>query len=62
MKNQTSTDYEGEYNYSVYMMGYASPLPTTDEDDIVAKLHAVVKEVTGKDVEVKAKPRIGFLP
>jgi hypothetical protein len=30
-------------------------------DDVIARLHAVVKEVTGKDVEPPQKPRMGFL-
>lgn len=31
-------------------------------DDVIARLHAVVKEITGKAVEPAPKQRIGFLP
>ncbi|MBT2322539.1 hypothetical protein J7E62_09295 [Variovorax paradoxus] len=31
-------------------------------DDVVAKLHEVVKEVTGRAVEPPKKQRMGFLP
>ncbi len=42
--------------------GYASPTGVHDEpEDVIARLHQVVKEVTGKEVEQKPKPRMGFL-
>lgn len=42
--------------------GYASTLPVVPEDDVIARLHAVVREVTGYTPPVVVKPRIGFLP
>lgn len=52
-----------EYDYPIHMMGYASTLPADrDDDDVIARLREVVKEVTGKAVEDVPKPRIGFLP
>lgn len=53
---------DDEYSYPVHTTGTASTLPAEQEDDVVARLHAVVKEITGKDVEVPPKARIGFLP
>ena len=53
---------QDEYSYPLHMLGAASPLPPPDDDDPVARLHTIVKEVTGKPVAVPTKPRIGFLP
>lgn len=41
--------------------GMATTLPVEHDDDKVARLHAVVEEVTGKPVIVPEKRRIGFL-
>lgn len=53
---------EDEYSYPLHATGAASTLPPEPEDDTIARLHAAVKEVTGRDVEPPAKPRMGFLP
>lgn len=45
-----------------YMQGYAGVLPATPEDDLIARLHEAVKDVTGKPVEPLPRPRMGFLP
>lgn len=51
-----------DWSYPLHMTGAASTLPPEAPDDAVARLHAVVKEITGKAVEVPPKPRMGFLP
>lgn len=53
---------DDEYSYPLHSTGSASTLPPEQEDDTIARLHAVVKEVTGREVEQPARPRIGFLP
>lgn len=54
---------DDEYSYPLHMGGQASPtMPAEPGRDLVAELHAVVEEVTGKPVERLAKPRMGFLP
>lgn len=54
---------DDEYSYPLHMQGMISTLPKDDEDDdVVAKLHAVVAEITRKPVEQPTKPRMGFLP
>jgi hypothetical protein len=49
-------------SYPLHSTGTASTLPAEDENEAVRLLREVVKEVTGRDVEQPAKPRIGFLP
>jgi hypothetical protein len=56
-----SDDIDAEYSYSLHMSGSASTLPVDDAEDIIKRLHDVIAEVTGKHVEVPARPRIGFL-
>ena len=46
----------------VYMQGFAGTLPASPEDELIARLHEAVKDVTGKSVEPPTKPRMGFLP
>lgn len=53
---------EDEWSYPLQMLGSVSTLPATSEDDVIARLHQAVKDVTGKDVEKPPKPRMGFLP
>ena len=54
---------DDEFSYPVHQSGSISTLTVTEPvDDVVAKLHALVKEVTGKPVEAPPKPRMGFLP
>lgn len=53
---------DDEYSYPLHASGSASTLPPANENDVVARLHAVVKEITGKEVPQQEKPRIGFLP
>lgn len=53
---------EDGYSYPLHMLGSVSTLPATAEDDVIARLHQAVKDVTGKDVEAPPKPRMGFLP
>jgi hypothetical protein len=53
---------DDEFSYPLHSTGSISLMPVDAIDDPVAKLHAIVKEVTGKDVEVAPRPRIGFLP
>lgn len=61
MMNPASDD-EG-YSYPLHMLGSASATGQQDEiDDIIKRLHDVVREVTGRPVETAPKPRIGFLP
>lgn len=55
-------DDDTAHSPSLYLTGYCSPIVAEQPEDIVARLHAVIKEVTGKDVEVPPKARIGFLP
>ena len=59
MKPITSDD---EYSYPLHSSGSCSTLPGTDENEVIKQLHEVIKEVTGKEVVPKAKPRMGFLP
>jgi hypothetical protein len=54
--------YDDEYSYPLHTTGTASTLPAEYEDDTIKRLHAVVKEITGKDVAVPEKRRMGFLP
>lgn len=54
--------FDDEYAYPLHMTGCATTLPEEPQDDVIAQLHAVVKEVTGRDVEQPPKPRMGFLP
>ena len=61
MSNKPRCD-DDEYSYPLHMSGSASTLPPVDADDIVAKLHAVILEVTRKPVVQPEKPRMGFLP
>ena len=42
-------------------MGTATTLPVEEKRDLVAELHAVVEEVTGKPVDAPARLRMGFL-
>lgn len=58
---QATPTLQDEYSYTLHMTGYSSTLPAEEEDDIVARLHAVVKEVTGKAVEQPVKARMGFV-
>jgi len=51
-----------DYSYPLHLQGHVSTLPADDSYDVVAALHAVVLEVTGKPVDVAPKPRMGFLP
>lgn len=53
---------DDEYSYPLHISGSVSTLPTPEEDDLIARLHQAVKDVTGKEVEVPVKPRMGFLP
>lgn len=53
---------DDEYSYPLHMQGSVSTLPASREDDVIEQLHQSVKDVTGKEVEVPAKPRMGFLP
>lgn len=54
------TTMSDEYSYTLHMSGSASTLPVDDTEDTVALLHAVIKEVTGKEVEKPAKAPMGF--
>lgn len=52
---------EESYSYPLHLSGSVSTLPAEeDPDEIIKRLHAVVREVTGKDVEQTEKPRMGF--
>lgn len=52
-----------EYSYPLHLTGGIGTLTVTEvHSDVVAQLHAIVKEVTGKEVEQPVKPRMGFLP
>lgn len=54
---------DDEYSYPVHQTGGIGTLTVTEPvEDVIAKLHAVIKEVTGKAVEQPSKPRMGFLP
>lgn len=53
---------DGEYSYPLHQSGHASTLPPEPQCEAVRLLHEAIKEVTGRDVETPAKPRIGFLP
>jgi hypothetical protein len=55
-------DYEDDWTPPPWGFGHASGLDQdAAERDVIADLHAVVEEITGKPVE-RCKPRIGFLP
>lgn len=58
----TKVDEADEYSYTLHMQGSVSTLPSSAEDATIARLHAVIAEVTGKKVEKPVKPRMGFLP
>lgn len=53
-----------DHSYPLHFGGSISTLPQQEEeeDEVIAALHQAVKDVTGKEVERKEKPRIGFLP
>jgi hypothetical protein len=51
-----------EWSYPLLMVGMAVGCQPEQVDDPVARLHEVVREVTGNAVEPSPKPRIGFLP
>jgi len=53
---------DDEYSYPLHNSGSVSTLPVPQEDDVIARLHQAVKDVTGKDVVQPEKPRMGFLP
>lgn len=55
-------DEDAEYSYPLHLQGACSTLPAEEPDDTISQLHAVIKEITGKDVEPPARARIGFLP
>jgi hypothetical protein len=59
MKTITLDD---EYSYTLHQSGSISTLPVEPEDDTIARLHEVIKEVTGVAVQKQERPRIGFLP
>lgn len=59
MKTITLDD---EYAYPLHMTGQATTLPVEPEDEVIKRLHEIVKEVTGIDIQRPEKPRIGFLP
>lgn len=48
-------------NSTPWSSGQATTLPVAAPDDVVAKLHAVVEEVTRKPVVKPDRPRMGFL-
>ena len=53
---------DDEYTYPMHMTGQATTLPVGQEDDVIKRLHEIVKEVTGIEIHRPEKPRIGFLP
>lgn len=53
---------DDEYSYPMHMQASCSTLPVEEESDVIAQLHAVVAEITGKPVPNTEKPRMGFLP
>lgn len=53
---------DDQYTYPMHMTGQATTLPVEQEDDVINRLHEVVKEITGIEVVKAEKPRIGFLP
>ena len=59
MKTITLDD---EYSYTLHQSGSISTLPIEPENEAVQRLHEIIKEVTGRDVEAPIKPRMGFLP
>lgn len=51
-----------DYHYPLHMLGTATTLPDAEQvDEIVRRLHEVVREVTGREVVRPAKPRMGFI-
>lgn len=62
-KDSVGGDVMDEYSYPLHMLGTAIPTAPDDEGpDVVALLHEVIAEITGKPVEPPTKPRMGFLP
>lgn len=61
-RSGAANDGDDEYSYPLHMIGTATPLPIDAERDVIAELHAIVEEVTGKPLDRKPRPRIGFLP
>lgn len=54
---------DDEYSYPLHMQGAAHSVSgDTDVEDVVARLRAVVAEVTGRPCAAPAPPRMGFLP
>lgn len=60
--NRQPITLDDEYSYPLHMTGQQSTLPYDEPRDVIGELHAVVKEVTGKEVPRPEKPRMGFLP
>ena len=51
-----------EYSYPLHQSGYVSTLPVDkDENDVISRLHDVVREITGKPVEKPTPRRFGFI-
>jgi len=51
-----------EYSYPLHQSGYASTLPVDkDENNVIDRLHDVVREITGMPVEKPTPRRIGFI-
>ena len=62
MRSFNEGEVDSEYSYPVHMTGTATTLPHDADRDVVAELHAVIEEITGKPVEKQKRLRIGFLP
>lgn len=61
-RNMKTITLDDEFSYPLHQSGSISTLPSEPEDDTIARLHEVVKEVTGIAVQKQDRPRIGFLP
>lgn len=53
---------DDDYCYPLHLQGSVSTLPAPAQDDVIARLHQAVKDVTGKDVEIPQPRSIGFMP
>lgn len=53
---------DDEYSYPLHQTGHVSTLPVEPQNEAIAALHEIIKEVTGQDVQAPVKPRMGFLP
>ena len=60
LKNSKTITNDDDYSYPLHMSGSVSTNYDIDDDSIVAALHQVVFEITGKEVIKPKKQPMGF--